>query len=160
MILIPFFKYFENLNFQDYGECTPTAEKNLIFPRFPASSDRPSLPMSQLVRKLSEVEGISPSSHNARVSGVIKTSLDEGVGVDIDDPQLLLDFQQQQQQLHLHAHSERITPKASSFDSASLTSCGSGGMLLTGIDGTERATRYYSSTSLGRAHIVHFWAVN
>jgi hypothetical protein len=34
---------------QDYGECTPTAEKNLMFPRFPASSDRPSLPMSQLV---------------------------------------------------------------------------------------------------------------
>ena len=102
--------------------------------------------MSQLVRKLSEVEGISPSSHNARVSGVLKNSLDEGVGVDIDDPQLLLDFQQQQlqqqhQQLHLHAQSERITPKASSFDSASLSSCGSGGMLLNGIDGMERATR-------------------
>ena len=104
--------------------------------------------MSQLVRKLSEVEGISPSSHNTRVSGVLKNSLDEGVGVDIDDPQLLIDFQQQQllqqqqhQQLHLHAQSEQITPKASSFDSASLSSCGSGGMLLNGIDGMERASR-------------------
>ena len=130
---------------------TPTGEKNLIFPRFPASSDRPSLPMSQLVRKLSEVEGISPSSHNARVGAVLKTSLDEGVAVDIDDPQLLLhDYQQQQQQQqqqyqqqhhHLHARSEKISPKALSFDSASLSSCGSGGMLLTGDAGVERALR-------------------
>jgi hypothetical protein len=52
--------------------------------------------MSQLVRKLSEVEGISPSSHNARVNAVLKTSLDEGV--DVDDSQQLIDFQQQQQQ--------------------------------------------------------------
>ena len=128
---------------------TPTGEKNLIFPRFPASSDRPSLPMSQLVRKLSEVEGISPSSHNARVGAVLKTSLDEGVAVDIDDPQLLHDYQLQQQQQqhqyqqhhHLHAKSEKISPKALSFDSASLSSCGSGGMLLTGDAGVERALR-------------------
>ncbi len=139
---------------QDYGEMTPTGEKNLIFPRFPASSDRPSLPMSQLVRKLSEVEGISPSSHNARVGAVLKTSIDEGVAVDIDDPQVLLDYQQQHQQQqyqqqqhqyqqhhHLHAKSDKISPKASSFDSASLSSCGSGGMLLTGDAGVERALR-------------------
>ena len=136
---------------QDYGECTPTAEKNLIFPRFPASSDRPSLPMSQLVRKLSEVEGISPSSHNARVNAVLKTSLDEGVSLDIDDSQQLIDFQQQQlqqqqqqkqQQQHPgHLQTDRIPGKALSFDSASLSSCGSGGMLLTGDASIDRALR-------------------
>ena len=132
--------------FQDYGECTPTAEKNLIFPRFPASSDRPSLPMSQLVRKLSEVEGISPTTHNARVNAaVLKTSLDEGVSVDIDDSQSQLEhqFQQQQQQHQLFPQADRIPGKASSFDSASLTSCGSGGMLLAGDAGVERAIRSF-----------------
>lgn len=62
---------------QDYGECTPPVEKSLGFPRFPTrvgSSDRPSLPFSQLVRKLSEVEGIVPS-HNM----FMRTSLDEDV---------------------------------------------------------------------------------
>ena len=142
---------------QDYGECTPTAEKNLIFPRFPASSDRPSLPMSQLVRKLSEVEGISPSSHNGvRLNAaVLKTSLDEGVSVDIEDSQHHLEFQlqqhqqqqqQQQQQQHQQLISnfppERIPAKASSFDSASLTSCGSAGIVLAGDAGIERATRW------------------
>lgn len=62
---------------QDYGECTPPVEKTLIFPRFPTPrTDRPSVPFSQLVRKLSEVEGITPN-----ISGVMcnKTSFDEGV---------------------------------------------------------------------------------
>ena len=109
--------------------------------------------MSQLVRKLSEVEGISPSSHNARVNAVLKTSLDEGV--DVDDSQQLIDFQQQQQQQQQqhqqhqlqqkqhfgHLQTDRIAGKASSFDSASLSSCGSGGMLLTGDASIERALR-------------------
>ena len=65
---------------QDYDLATPPIEKTLIFPRFPnttrASADRPSVGFSQLVRKLSEVEGITP---NINIMG--KTSLDEGVEV-------------------------------------------------------------------------------
>lgn len=57
---------------QDYGESTPPVEKNLHFPRFPAQTDRPTVPMSQLVRKLSEVEGITVA---------VKSSVDEGVDV-------------------------------------------------------------------------------
>ena len=37
--------------------------------------------------------------------------------------------------------SDKNQLKASSFDSASLSSCGSGGMLLTGDAGIERAMR-------------------
>lgn len=118
---------------QDYGECTPTAEKNLNFPRFPASSDRPSLPMSQLVRKLSEVEGISPSSHV--VNAVLKTttSIDEGVTVDMDEPAEMPPLQQQQQHM-------QKSQKSSSFDSANLTVSGSGGTLI-GDAGLDRALR-------------------
>jgi hypothetical protein len=62
---------------QDYDLSTPPVEKNLIFPRFPTPrTDRPSVPFSQLVRKLSEIEGITPNI-NPNVMG--KTSLDEGV---------------------------------------------------------------------------------
>ena len=63
---------------QDYDLVTPPVEKNLIFPRFPTPrADRPSVPFSQLVRKLSEVEGITMP--NINIMG--KTSLDEGVDV-------------------------------------------------------------------------------
>lgn len=64
---------------QDYDLSTPPIEKTLIFPRFPTPrTDRPSVPFSQLVRKLSEVEGITP---NINIVGSNKTSLDEGVEV-------------------------------------------------------------------------------
>ena len=89
--------------------------------------------MSQLVRKLSEVEGISPTSHHTRV--VLKTSLDEGVSVDVDDSQQQLQLQ------HLRPQVDRVPGKASSFDSASLTSSGSAGILLSGDAGIERAIR-------------------
>ena len=61
---------------QDYSDLsTPPVEKTLMFPRFPTPrTDRPSVPFSQLVRKLSEVEGITPNINI--VPG--KTSLDEG----------------------------------------------------------------------------------
>ena len=63
---------------QDYDLSTPPVEKPYIFPWFPSQSrtDRPSVPFSQLVRKLSEVEGIPP-----KVNIIGKTSLDEGVEV-------------------------------------------------------------------------------
>ena len=65
---------------QDNDLATPPIEKTLIFPRFPTPrTDRPSVPFSQLVRKLSEVEGIPP---NINIIG--KTSLDEGI-VDVYD---------------------------------------------------------------------------
>ena len=64
---------------QDYDLATPPIEKTLIFPRFPSarSTERPSVGFSQLVRKLSEVEGITPNINI--MAG--KTSLDEGVDV-------------------------------------------------------------------------------
>ena len=65
---------------QDYGDFTPTTEKSLIFPsRYSVgnrvSLDRQSVQFSQLVRKLSEVEGIVPNI-------LMKTSIDEGVCID------------------------------------------------------------------------------
>ena len=55
-------------------------------------TDRPSVPFSQLVRKLSEVEGIPP---NINIIG--KTSLDEGVDVFENN-------ENQQKLLHGHNH--------------------------------------------------------
>jgi len=65
---------------QDYGECTPTTEKNLMFPRvpLPPTTERSSNIMSQLVRKLSEVEG------PAKGQGT-KVSVDEGVSIDTEE---------------------------------------------------------------------------
>jgi len=109
---------------QDYGECTPTSEMTLMFPRFPAASDRPCVPMSQLVRKLSEVEG--------PVKGVPgnKMSVDEGVFTDLDDGSGVR-----------NTKSEGATKKASSFDTASFTSTGSSKMVLNRETGLERAVR-------------------
>ena len=72
---------------QDYDLTTPPIEKALIFPVFPNTTgrpDKPSIPFSQLVRKLSEVEGITP---NISIMGG-KTSLDEGVGLEVDQSHL------------------------------------------------------------------------
>ena len=68
-------------------------EKPFIFPWFPTPNrtDRPSVPFSQLVRKLSEVEGIPP---NINIIG--KTSLDEGVEV--------FENNQENNQRILHGH--------------------------------------------------------
>lgn len=74
---------------QDCGEITPTMENKGFahFQRFPVTrstsgSDRTSVQFSQLVRKLSEVEGISPSN----ILKSMKTSIDEGVELDYSDP--------------------------------------------------------------------------
>ena len=72
---------------QDYDLTTPPIEKALIFPMFSSQSrnpDKPSIPFSHLVRKLSEVEGITPNI--SIMEG--KTSLDEGVGLDMDPSHL------------------------------------------------------------------------
>ena len=73
---------------QDYDLTTPPIEKALIFPIFPPRNihnpDKPSIPFSQLVRKLSEVEGITPNIN--LMGGGNKTSLDEGVGLEVADP--------------------------------------------------------------------------
>ncbi len=69
---------------QDYDLSTPPVEKTLIFPRFPTPrTDRPSVPFSQLVRKLSEVEGITPNINIVGGGSSTKTSLDEGVVTDV-----------------------------------------------------------------------------
>ena len=71
---------------QDYDLSTPPVEKPYIFPWFPTPrTDRPSVPFSQLVRKLSEVEGIPP-----KVNIIGKTSLDEGVEVFENENQRIL----------------------------------------------------------------------
>jgi hypothetical protein len=111
---------------QDYGECTPTAEKSLMFPRFPATSDRPTVPMSQLVRKLSEVEGPTQT----KLAGH-KISVDEGVITDIDDTT---------PHLSTTANSG-AQKKASSFDTSSLGSMGPNRMGLARESGMERAAR-------------------
>ena len=74
---------------QDYGDCTPTTEKSLIFPpRYSignrVSIDRQSVQFSQLVRKLSEIEGIVPNIP-------MKTSIDEGIYVEEPSKQLVDD---------------------------------------------------------------------
>lgn len=107
---------------QDYGECTPPVEKSLVFPRFPTrvgSSDRPTVPFSQLVRKLSEVEGIMPNI-------ALKTSLDEGVDIDNSSESALSDAGS------FHTRRPKLSQLAS-FDSASLGSCSTGITDTTGL---------------------------
>jgi len=72
---------------QDCGEITPTVERQVVFPRIGKGSigsveRRESVQFSQLVRKLSEVEGINPS----HILRSMKTSIDEGVELDYSDP--------------------------------------------------------------------------
>jgi len=72
---------------QDCGEITPTVERQVIFPRLGKGTGgsverRESVQFSQLVRKLSEVEGINPS----HILRSMKTSIDEGVELDYSDP--------------------------------------------------------------------------
>jgi len=69
---------------QDCGEITPTMEKQVVFPRIGKGSveRKESVQFSQLVRKLSEVEGINPSI----ILRSMKTSIDEGVELDYSDP--------------------------------------------------------------------------
>jgi len=72
---------------QDCGEVTPTVERQIIFPRIGKTGvgsieRRETVQFSQLVRKLSEVEGINPN----RILRSMKTSIDEGVELDYSDP--------------------------------------------------------------------------
>lgn len=72
---------------QDCGEITPTVERQVVFPRIGKGSvgsveRRESVQFSQLVRKLSEVEGINPS----HILRSMKTSIDEGVELEYSDP--------------------------------------------------------------------------
>jgi len=72
---------------QDCGEITPTLDRQVIFPRIGKGSigsmeRRETVQFSQLVRKLSEVEGINPS----HILRSMKTSIDEGVELDYSDP--------------------------------------------------------------------------
>jgi len=74
-------------NSQDCGDITPTVDRQVVFPRITKSSvgsvdRRESVQFSQLVRKLSEVEGINPS----HILRSMKTSIDEGVELDYSDP--------------------------------------------------------------------------
>lgn len=71
---------------QDCGEITPTMEKQVAFPRIGKGSveRKESVQFSQLVRKLSEVEGINPS----HILRSMKTSIDEGVELDYSDPMI------------------------------------------------------------------------
>ena len=85
---------------------------------------RPSVPLSQLVRKLSEVEGIMPSMplHFATAAPPVHeaSSLDEGVGGDLaasEDPADPAPGGQQQQR------QRPKLSKLSSFECASLSSC-------------------------------------
>ncbi|XP_059095436.1 serine/threonine-protein kinase par-1-like [Tigriopus californicus] len=97
---------------QDYGECTPPIEKSLGFPRFPArvgSSDRPSVPISQVMRKLSEVEGIAPANM------MLRSSVDEGVEFEHGSESALSDLGSAQARRQTLSH-------MASFDSSSLGS--------------------------------------
>lgn len=97
---------------QDYGECTPPIEKSLGFPRFPArvgSSDRPSVPIYQVMRKLSEVEGIAPSNM------MLRSSVDEGVEFEHGSESALSDLGSAQARRQTLSH-------MASFDSSSLGS--------------------------------------
>ena len=108
---------------QDYGECTPTTEKSLIFPSRHSfgnrvSLDRQSVQFSQLVRKLSEVEGIVPNI-------LMKTSIDEGVCTE-ETTRQLPDDQQSTDQIQMNSNPDgswRPThqlSEGSTFDSVSL----------------------------------------
>ena len=108
---------------QDYGDFTPTTEKSLIFPsRYSVgnrvSLDRQSVQFSQLVRKLSEVEGIVPNI-------LMKTSIDEGVCIEESTKQFAED-QNLQDQMQISTnpdgswkHHHQLS-QGSTFDSISL----------------------------------------
>ena len=116
------------LLYQDYGECTPPVEKCLVFPRFPSrvgSSDRPQVPFSQLVRKLSEVEGIMPSNFAAMAqanNANNPSSIDEGVDADNAGG-----GNNSSESALSEAFRRPKLSQLASFDSASLGSCSTSG---------------------------------
>ena len=108
---------------QDYGECTPPVEKSLVFPV--GSGQRPSVPLSQLVRKLSEVEGIMPSMPlqlaAAATSAAQQGSLDEGVGDIVPPPPPSAESFETAMQSGQQRQRPKLS-KLSSFECASLSS--------------------------------------
>lgn len=108
---------------QDYGGFTPTTEKSIIFPsRYSfgnrVSLDRQSVQFSQLVRKLSEVEGIAPNI-------LMKTSIDEGVCIE-EPSKYLPDDPYSRDQMQLNTNFEgswkpqHQLSQGSTFDSVSM----------------------------------------
>ena len=129
---------------QDYGDCTPTTEKSLIFPsRYSVgnrvSLDRQSVQFSQLVRKLSEVEGIVPNI-------VMKSSIDEGVCIEepsskqlVDDPNATDLYSVHSNQDGSWRHTHQLS-QGSTFDSVSL-----GRSMSIASPGTEQIPYQYPS---------------
>ena len=129
---------------QDYGDCTPTTEKSLIFPsRYSVgnrvSLDRQSVQFSQLVRKLSEVEGIVPNI-------VMKSSVDEGVCIEepsskqlVDDPNATDLYSVHSNQDGSWRHTHQLS-QGSTFDSVSL-----GRSMSIASPGTEQIPYQYPS---------------
>jgi serine/threonine-protein kinase SIK2 len=125
---------------QDCGDITPTMEKQVVFPRLGKGSveRKESVQFSQLVRKLSEVEGINPS----HILRSMKTSIDEGVELDYSDPTI----------------SETGSSTSTSTTSTTSTSqtSSSGGLSLSG--GNQEASRssLVSNTSSNYESIESF----
>ena len=141
----------------------PRPQTKHLLSRFPSrvgSNERPSVPLSQLVRKLSEVEGIMPANFvTAAVNNSSNLDSVEDEGVDISDPPhhhaaaaSAASVQHQQTAANVATGSETALSDAgslsaqgrrarlsqlASFDSASLGSCSSAAIGQQGATGGE-----------------------